>query len=848
MLMNKISKYAPLLLFFIAVLNSTLAFSQAKNKKKEVSRRETERHKMHLRDSALRSINKGDTSINGLLQRVEQYAANFNQINNNLSQGLDTIDISQALQPAMRRIDKIGKLINTHKSSSLRYLFVLNDNLDRIQDNMDDWQSDLADIGTRLMQNQTDLLKFSKDTLLKIVPSDSVMRRTYFTQRRAVRALWSKTDSINRSDLLKLNLLQDKVAISYTKTLDEIDQIDTKIKNFAMKAISGESDYIWNTGLDFANFQSALHSTVKLNTLLFDYFNKSQVQTHCVGLLFLILIFSWIFYARRKALHLDEKPGVTFEYATYIYRKPFAAALLVVTAIVPFFYNNPPEVFMELFFLISIVCTVILIRKKFPPTLIKFLTLLLILSVIYAVSNLFIEIANIDRYVILLLSVISIVTGYQFYKKAKAVSDGHFPYTGLVLKIFIFLQVLSLLLNISGRFSLAKIIGITAVFNLWQLLVFYITIQVIIEGLYLQFQLKKGGDSIVNWIDFDLVQKKIKNALLFLASLLWLFVLLQNLNLDDWASDNIHDILNQQNVIGGASFTFGGFVIFILVIWLSSIVSRIISYLYDVSAQRVNSISSLKKRNRTSTLIIRMAVFSIGFLLAVAASGFPLDKLTIIISAFGVGIGFGLQNIVNNLVSGLILAFEKPIQIGDIIEVDGAAGTMTAIGIRSSKILTGDGSEIIIPNGDLISHHVINWTLSNTNRQVSLIIHTAYGSDIEKVRELLKNLLSKRDDIMDTPAPSVFISNVTESFVEFKTFFWVDDIATMTELKSRVLTAIYREFIDQKVDLPGPQKDLYLHFPDGLPAALNGNTKFNEEKDTGSTKKGTSKTPPDQAQ
>lgn len=846
--MNKISKYALLLLFLIVVLNNVPAFSQVTNKKKEGSRREIERRKMHLRDSALRSINRGDTSMNGLLQRVEQYAANFNQINNNLSDGLDTIEISQELKPVIRRIDKIGKLTNTHKSSTLRYLFVLNDNIDRIQDNLDGWQSDLADISAKLIQNQTDLLKFTKDTLLRIVPSDSVVRKTFFAQRRAVRALWSKTDSLNRSDLLKLNLLQDKVAISYTKTLDESDQIDARIKNFAMKAISGESDYIWNTGIDYANFQSALSSTVKLNTLLFDYFNKSQVQTHCVGLLFLILIFSWILYSRRKALHTGEEPGATFEHAPYIYRRPIASALLVVTAIVPFFYNNPPEVFMELFFLISIICTLILIKKDFPATLVKFLTLLLILSIIYAVSNLFIEIANIDRYVILLLSVISIVAGYELYKKTKGVPDGHFPYTDLILKIFISLEVLSLLLNISGRFSLAKIIGITAVFNLWQLLVFYLVVQVIIEGLYLQFQLKKGGDSIINWIDFDLVQKKIRNALLFIASLLWIFVLLQNLNLDDWANDYVHDILNQQNVIGGASFTFGGFIIFILVIWLSSIVSRIISYLFDVSAQRVNAISALKKRNRTSTLIIRMAVFSIGFLLAVAASGFPLDKLTIIISAFGVGIGFGLQNIVNNLVSGLILAFEKPIQIGDIIEVDGASGTMTAIGIRSSKILTGDGSEIIIPNGDLISHHVINWTLSNTNRQVSLLIQTAYGVDIDKIKELLKTLLTKRDDIMDSPSPSVFVNNVTDSFVEFKAFFWVADIATMSELKSRVLTAIYREFIDQKVDLPGAQKDFYLHFPDGLPPALSADTKVKEEKDAGAAKKGTNKTPPDQAQ
>ena len=136
-------------------------------------------------------------------------------------------------------------------------------------------------------------------------------------------------------------------------------------------------------------------------------------------------------------------------------------------------------------------------------------------------------------------------------------------------------------------------------------------------------------------------------------------------------------------------------------------------------------------------------MITVGFFLAVSASKFPLDKITIIISAFGIGIGFGLQNIVNNLVSGLILAFEKPIQIGDIIEVDTRSGTIKEIGIRSSKLATSDGAEVIIPNGDLISHHVINWTLSNTNRRVELIVGVAYGSDIEKVKALFNQPAKK---------------------------------------------------------------------------------------------------------
>jgi potassium efflux system protein len=839
----------PLIAFFITGLLCTTAFAQENSKKALELKRERQRKEMQSRNMLLRALDKSDTSISSLLQRIEQYSTVYNQINNSLSQGLDTTDLSQQLPAVIKRIDKIDSLTNTHKSSTLRYMFVLNDNLDHIQDKLDGWQSDLSDISTKLIQNQNDLLKLPKDTLLKTVPSDSLVRKTFFKQRKAVWMMWRKADSINRRALLKVSLLQDEIAISYNKALDESDHINSKIKSFAIKAISGESGYIWNTDVQYNDFKSALNSTIKLNQLLFDYFIKNQTITHLFALAFLVIVLCWILICRYQVKKKAEQPGNTFEQAQDIDKWPIVSSLLVVITIVPYFYSNFPVVFWEVFFIVAMVLTLILVKRNYPPVLYRFLVLLFVLAIIYAVSNLFIEINNIDRYVIFGLSIISIIAGYFYHKKIKKQPEGQLPYTGLILKIFIGLQVLSFLLNITGRFSLAKIIGVTALFNMWLLVIFYMVVHIIIEALYLQFEVKKGGKSIINWIDFDLVQKKFRSTLLLLAFIIWFFVLLQNLNIDDWASDWASDFFDQAHEVGGASFTFGGFVIFIVVIWLSSIASRVISYLFDVSAQRVTDLSALKSRNKTSTLIIRMGVFTVGFLVAVAASNFPLDKLTIIISAFGVGIGFGLQNIVNNLVSGLILAFEKPIQIGDIVEIDGAQGTMKTIGIRSSKILTGDGSEVIIPNGDLISHHVINWTLSNSNRQVAIIVHTAYGVDIDKVKDLLKSLLQNRDDIMNSPAPSVFINNVTEGFVEFKVLFWVADVSTTAELKSRVLTAIYQQFIKEDIALPAAQKDFNLYFPEGAPVLdkpmLGDDKESPKDGKTGSPKDGKSGSPKD---
>jgi small-conductance mechanosensitive channel len=845
--MRNLIKSFPLIIFLTLIFSLGDGFGQVKTEKKQtLKKRDQQRHAMHSRDSLLRSFTKSDTSIGSLLQRVALYTTTFNQINNSLSEGLDTADISQQLPPVIKRIDKIIVLGNAHKSSTLRYLTVLRDNLDHMQNELDGWQSDLNDINTKLVQNQNDLLKFPKDSLLKTIPSDSLVRITFFTHLKTLKGLWHKVDSANRSALIKVNLLQDKTSVSYTKILDETDHIDSKIKEFAVKALSGESDYIWNIDKQYNSFDPALNSTIRLNKILFNYFIKNGTVTHLIVITFFILIFSWIIYNRFSTIRLNDNPDAVFDQATYIYKHPVISALLVVTAITPYFYDHPPAIFLETFFLISIILTLVLVKKELGGGTFNFFILLFPITVVYCISNLFIQLSDVDRYVIFLLSIISIIAGITFYKKVKKSPDDHLPYTGLAVKIFIALQILAALLNITGRFSLAKIIGITAVFNLWLLIILYLVVNIIIEGLYLHFQIKKGGNSFLNWLDYNIVQKKFKSTLVLIASLIWLFFLFQNLNIDDWVVDAASDFLNQSQSIAGASFTFGGFVIFIFVIWVSSIMSKIISYFYDVSAQRVSDLSVLKKKNRTSALLIRMGVFSLGFLLAVAASGFPLEKLTIIISAFGVGIGFGLQNIVNNLVSGLILAFEKPINIGDIVEVDGVSGTMKEIGIRSSKIATGDGSEVIIPNGDLISHHVINWTLSNTNRQVSLVINTAYGVDINKVQDLLKSVLTNRNDIMASPGPSVFVNNVSASSIEFKVFFWAADINNVAELKSVVLADIYKQLNEENIEMPSGQKDYYLHFPEGEPVLSI--VKESKDAEKQNSNKNTNKTPPDSNQ
>jgi len=167
--------------------------------------------------------------------------------------------------------------------------------------------------------------------------------------------------------------------------------------------------------------------------------------------------------------------------------------------------------------------------------------------------------------------------------------------------------------------------------------------------------------------------------------------------------------------------------------------------------------------------------------MALAAAGIDLSKLGWMLGALGVGIGFGLQNIVLNFISGLILAFERPINLGDTIEIDQEYGVVTSIGIRSSNIKSYSGYEAIIPNGDLISKKVINYTLSNRDRRSKIIMKTAPNADPEKVIALLSDMASEDSRTSKNPAPKTYFYGYDDGGnLSFILYYWTTFSDTLT--------------------------------------------------------------------
>jgi small-conductance mechanosensitive channel len=218
--------------------------------------------------------------------------------------------------------------------------------------------------------------------------------------------------------------------------------------------------------------------------------------------------------------------------------------------------------------------------------------------------------------------------------------------------------------------------------------------------------------------------------------------------------------------------------------------------------------------------LIYYALVVAGILVALAASGLELSKLTLLVSALGVGIGFGLQNVVNNFVSGLILAFERPVREGDQVTLGTTTGRVETIGLRATRIRTAEGAEVIVPNASLIANEVTNWTLSDRARRIEIVIGVDYDTDPVRVQELLMEVLRDLPGVAPQPVPMAVFRGFGASALDFSLLFWTHDVDDRLSVESEARVRVLRALREAGIEIPFPRMDLRVR--DGALAAVPG--------------------------
>ena len=250
----------------------------------------------------------------------------------------------------------------------------------------------------------------------------------------------------------------------------------------------------------------------------------------------------------------------------------------------------------------------------------------------------------------------------------------------------------------------------------------------------------------------------------------------------------------------------------VLIIIIVFIVARFLIYGTDAIIKKRLSRKGIidEGRSKSVSQIFRYIIYVISVFIAVESLGIDLSIIFGVFAALGLGIGFALQDVFKDLISGIVILFEGNVSVGDILEMDGLVGSVTEINLRTSQIKTLDGVYMVIPNSKIVNEKVINWSANNKISRFDVQVGVAYGSDVEKVKNILLQCAAENPKLSKSPEPQVFFNDFGDSALSFRLLFWIIDTWQTERVRSELRFAINAKFKEEGVQIPFPQRDVHL--------------------------------------
>jgi small-conductance mechanosensitive channel len=497
----------------------------------------------------------------------------------------------------------------------------------------------------------------------------------------------------------------------------------------------------------------------------------------------------------------DEKPDL--QQAMPILDLPVSTAFVLVFVLSPSLLALATSLIQAIIVTVALVPTIIVLRRLLERHLYPLVNALVVLYFVGQLRILASSLPELARLIFLgqmlgaSLFLVWLLRSGHLKAMASETDQRLSAALRIVTKIGLILLPAAFFANIFGYVNLGNLVGLTFLRGVVVAAVLYTAIR-IIEGLVIiALQVRPLGMLRIITLHRPMLQQRICRAVEYSGILFWLYLLLNFYNLITPLTAMAQAALTANLAIGSLNISVGRILTFVIAVWASFLVSKFLRFLLEEDVYHHFRLAS-GVPYAISTML-HYAILLVGFFIALATLGIDLSQITLLAGALSVGIGFGLQNVINNFVSGLILLFERPIKIGDVIEVSGNVGEVRRIGIRASVIRTSDGSEVIVPNGSLISSQVTNWTFSDQQRAVEVSVNVIGGVDTQRVVELLKSVATAHPDVAKQPLPQVYIVNFTAGAVTFQLRVWTERSREWAQVRSDLAVAVNEALAREKI-------------------------------------------------
>ncbi len=711
--------------------------------------------------------------------------------------------------------DRIGQIVLEHLS--LRELRVLAELWRGHEDRLEGWgatfehewselqsaSSDVADI--RASWDLTrDSAVADADTPTEVLDRiDAVIERTE-TLDRAIR------DEL--SYLLGLETTLNDALDGVRTTTIELEDAQTSVRG---RMLYRNHPPLWRLP-ESVDVESA--STVASRLLREDWRATSAfLSENQDRLAFLMILFLMLLFGARRLRFRIEAEGVGEDAAlrgtAETLSRPISAATLIVIIIAQAILNRAPVTIWEFVALVSVIPIYRLLPTSSSPLVNRTMRVLLGLFALAALGDMILPPSFEHRVFTLILGIAMIVAAVSLLRgadedEAKRSEWGRVVWSGLRATVVV-----------AGIAVAAGILGWTL---LAEMLVFgLITVAYLGLGLIIGYRVLAGIVRLIPQGTFgrsslilskhgDMISERVVRLLRVGAVLLWIWIVLEMFYLWEPVASWAGDVFTGSISVGIVEVSLGKILSFLIVLFLAVWLSRFIRFVLD---EEILPRLKLKRGvgNAIST-VVQWTILGLGLLTAAGALGLGAQQMAIVAGALGVGIGFGLQNIVNNFVSGLILIFEQPVKVGDKVELTALSlmGEVRRIGIRSSVVRTFDGAEVIVPNANLISSEVVNWTLSDQRRRVQTDVGVAYGTDPSRVRQILLEVASDHPEVLRYPEPLALFLGFGASSLDFRLLTWTANFDNFLRLRSELATATHDALQEAGITIPFPQRDLHV--------------------------------------